>query len=250
VIEVTVRFGGKPVTLMIKDHGIPLGTDKTAAEIFEAMRNSFHMTKQRCYNEKCPDYRYYGGRGIVVCDRWLESPLNVLADMGLRPKAYTLERKNNDGPYSVDNCKWATRAAQGLNTRQTKLITYCGETLPVAEWERRSGFKPGTLKARLGPLGYSVEEAFSKQVKCGELLSGREYPHLVDQSWRTVEAMHANPQKPVLSNEQIEHVRRLHSELAMTFTTIGKLFGVCTQTASEAVRGVGTYERIEYAAAA
>lgn len=77
---------------------------------------SWKSMRQRCRNEKCTDYKFYGGRGITICDRWSEFS-NFLQDMGERPKGLTLERKDNDGNYELDNCCWATRAAQVKNKR-------------------------------------------------------------------------------------------------------------------------------------
>ena len=76
--------------------------------------------KQRCNNPEHNAYKYYGGRGITVCDRWLEFE-NFFEDMGERPKELTLERKNNELGYFKENCCWATRAEQIHNSRQTKL---------------------------------------------------------------------------------------------------------------------------------
>lgn len=246
-VEIEIKFNGSPLTVLVKDHGIPLNTDKSHAEIFSSMRDSFNMTKQRCYNKNSKDYRYYGGRGISICDRWLESPINLLIDMGLRPDGYTLERIDNDGPYSPENCKWATRAVQATNSRNSILITRNGETHTIAEWERRLGFKPGTLKARLGMLNYTIDEAFTKPVKYGGLVQGKVYQHMQDQSWRTTTAMRAKPKQPALSVDNVKRARALYTEVAMTFSSIAKLFGVCIETASQAVQKEGPYGGKEYA---
>ncbi len=82
----------------------------------------------RCTNPKSTAYRYYGGRGIKVCRRWLKFE-NFLADMGLRPPNLTIDRINNDGNYCKSNCRWATRAQQAINKRQRgKSILY---TAPI-----------------------------------------------------------------------------------------------------------------------
>ena len=73
---------------------------------------------KRCLLPSNKRYADYGGRGIQVCDRWRESFLNFLTDMGKRPGPdLSLERMNNDGNYEPSNCKWATRSEQQLNKR-------------------------------------------------------------------------------------------------------------------------------------
>jgi len=76
--------------------------------------------KERCSNPKHNRYKYYGGKGIKVCDRWKESFLNFLSDMGKRPIGkvrYTIERINGEKGYGPSNCKWATYAEQNKNRK-------------------------------------------------------------------------------------------------------------------------------------
>jgi hypothetical protein len=83
--------------------------------------NTWLRMKQRCYNENTHYYKNYGGRGITVCDRWLESYENFLADMGMRPsKTHSLDRINNDEGYSPENCRWGTKTEQSFNRRKPK----------------------------------------------------------------------------------------------------------------------------------
>lgn len=78
--------------------------------------------KMRCYTPNNKGYKNYGGRGITVCDRWLEPEgkgfLNFLEDMGERPEGMSLERKDNDLGYSPENCIWDTRGNQCINRRK------------------------------------------------------------------------------------------------------------------------------------
>lgn len=126
----------------------------------------------RCTNENHPGYAHYGGRGITVCDRWLESFENFVADMGECPEGMTLERRDNDKGYSKENCVWATRARQSRNTSRNRLIEFGGVTLPMRDMEIRLGFKKGTLQRRLD-LGWSVEDACSLPVNPGKPLRKR-----------------------------------------------------------------------------
>lgn len=98
--------------------------------------------KTRCLNVNVKSFPNYGGRGIVVCPRWLHSFENFLADMGRRPSPkHSIDRFDNDGPYAPDNCRWATPHEQRLNQRPIKRPTHC---------QRGHAFTPENSYARPG----------------------------------------------------------------------------------------------------
>lgn len=120
--------------------------------------------KTRCYNQNTRKYPRYGGRGIVVCERWLG--INgfqcFLVDMGLRPSPlYSIDRIDNDGDYEHANCRWATLLEQAQNKSNSRTITSQGVTLTVAEWSRRTGIGRDTIAARIDILGWSTDDAVS-----------------------------------------------------------------------------------------
>jgi len=83
---------------------------------------SWSSMRRRCYDTKRHNYKYYGGRGVKVCDRWNQSFLLFLEDMGERPsKSHTIDRIDNNKDYTPDNCKWSTKTEQSMNRRDRKL---------------------------------------------------------------------------------------------------------------------------------
>lgn len=101
--------------------------------------------KKRCLDPAHPSYPRYGGRGITVCVRWLESFPAFLADMGEPAPEMSLDRINNDGGYSPDNCRWATRREQQANTSIASIVELNGEKVCVPEAARRLGLNLATL---------------------------------------------------------------------------------------------------------
>ena len=109
----------------------------------------------RCRNPHNPEFMNYGGRGIEICDRWNKF-VNFYADMGEPPPGMTLERKNTDGPYSPENCCWATPMEQCNNMRKNRLLTYNGITQTCAQWARVLGISYNTLSYRFR-AGWTTE---------------------------------------------------------------------------------------------
>jgi hypothetical protein len=85
--------------------------------------NCWRKMRSRCNDTNNAEYRYYGGRGIRVCERWADFAVFMM-DMGARPTpAHTIDRINNDGNYEPDNCRWATMAEQNRNKRKAYSVT-------------------------------------------------------------------------------------------------------------------------------
>ncbi len=112
--------------------------------------NSWSSMKQRCSNKNDINYHNYGGRGIVVCERW-HSFENFLIDMGERPSKYhSLDRfPDKNGNYEPSNCRWATPKQQMRNVRYNRMLTYEGKTLCIAEWAEILGIGQETIRSRL-----------------------------------------------------------------------------------------------------
>jgi len=122
-----------------------------------------HMV-QRCTNPNATGYRWYGGRGINVCERWRGSFAAFYTDMGPRPSSkHSIDRVDSNGDYTPDNCRWATAAEQQRNKRSLHKVTYNGESLCLAEWGERTGISRRTIRGRL-VSGWSVDGALTEPV--------------------------------------------------------------------------------------
>lgn len=117
--------------------------------------------KERCGNPKLGAYQNYGGRGISVCLRWLESFDNFLADLGPRlSDQHSLERVDNNGNYEPSNCVWATRSEQNNNRRNNRLITLNGDTKTLTQWCKERHISFNKVNGRLR-IGWSAEKALT-----------------------------------------------------------------------------------------
>jgi hypothetical protein len=105
--------------------------------------------KQRCYDPACRSYRWYGARGITVCDRWRDSFDNFYADMGPRPsKSDSIDRLDGNGSYSQENCRWATKQEQVANLRSNVVIEFNGKKQHIAAWARKTGLSEKVIGER------------------------------------------------------------------------------------------------------
>lgn len=138
-----------------RTHGM---SRKTEFRIWTDMR-------RRCTQPHRPDYKNYGGRGIRVCDEWLNSFDAFYRDMGSRPDGCTLDRTDNDGPYSKDNCRWSSVKVQSRNSRRNVKYEFSGERMTLAEAAERFGFAEATLRSRITLYNWSPDDAVSKPVR-------------------------------------------------------------------------------------
>lgn len=119
-----------------------------------------HM-KDRCFNPRSQRYGRYGARGIAVCDRWKESFLAFIEDVGPRPSPkHSLERVNNNGHYEPGNVVWAEREQQANNKSTSVILEFRGESLSVNQWARRLGICNRTIGMRLN-AGWSIEKTLT-----------------------------------------------------------------------------------------
>jgi hypothetical protein len=138
---------------LVKENSTTHGMHQTSTyKIWRSMKN-------RCLNPKNKGYQHYGSRGISVCDRWLKFE-NFYIDMGEKPEGMSLDRKNNDGPYSPENCRWATPREQSNNQRSNHLITYQDKTQTLSQWAEELGISRNTLLNRLTSR-WTVEKALT-----------------------------------------------------------------------------------------
>lgn len=127
---------------------------------------SWDQMIQRCTNPLHKSYPRYGGRGIVICKRWLESFEAFLADMGERPDGKTLDRRRNAGNYEPGNCRWSTPKVQSNNRSDNVVIEFQGRSQTIAQWAEELGMSRQALRYRLNN-GWTTEEAMTAKLDRG-----------------------------------------------------------------------------------
>ena len=129
--------------------------------------NVWSDMKKRCYNTKNVDYKNYGGRGITVCDEWMDfqnfyewAIANGYDETAPRGQC-TIDRIDVDGCYEPENCRWVDRYIQMNNKRNNRILTYNGESHTLAEWSEIGNIPYNSEKSRLNKLHGSVEKTLT-----------------------------------------------------------------------------------------
>ena len=133
-----------------------------------ASYNSWHAMMARCYTPSTEGYYRYGGRGIKVCDRW-KDVRNFVADMGYRTKGCIIDRKDNDGNYTPENCKWSTPTEQANNRTTSVKIKYKGVTDSVRGWAERTGLSTHIIYRRR-KAGLPIEDVLSQVTRRSQVV--------------------------------------------------------------------------------
>lgn len=123
------------------------------------LRNVWRLMIRRCESPKDKGFKYYGGRGIKVCDRWHDFD-NFYTDMGVRPPNMQIDRIDNNGNYEPGNVRWATLPEQTRNRRSNTNLTFAGRTMCLQDWATQVGIGPPTILRRL-QRGWSIEKALT-----------------------------------------------------------------------------------------
>lgn len=151
--EIRCGFGARKVRLR---HG----------ESKTSLHKIWDGIKTRCYNKNNRAYKWYGAKGIHMCDEWKNSYENFsqwAKENGYSP-GLTIERIDNNCDYCPSNCIWIPLREQGINKSTTKYIEYKGIVKTISDWARCSGINPGTFRDRLR-RGWSIEEALNTPVR-------------------------------------------------------------------------------------
>ena len=128
--------------------------------------NTWSHIRQKCYNQKNKKFYRYGARGIKVCDRWNSVDNgyeNFIADMGKAPSSdHSIERVDNDGDYCPENCIWATRKIQAMNTQRSLKFEWKGKLMTLPQIAQEEGKRPKQVYQLVKKYKKSIEYAIQK----------------------------------------------------------------------------------------
>lgn len=132
--------------------------------------NAWHGLRDRCLNPESKAYKYYGGKGVIICDRWLgeDGFQHFYDDMGEKPTPkHSIDRINSNGNYEPGNCRWATWEEQQNNkTGYNRIIEYKGVKQTSAQWARMLGTSRETIGYRI-KAGWTAEQIIETPItKC------------------------------------------------------------------------------------
>lgn len=117
--------------------------------------------RQRCFDKNQSHYKYYGGKGVTMCEEWMNdySEFYKWSMNNDASKELTIDRIDNNGNYEPNNCRWVDSITQANNKTQNRIIEYNGKKLTVMQWSRYTGIGEGTIRKRLDDYGYTIAEA-------------------------------------------------------------------------------------------
>lgn len=129
------------------------------------LKSIYKNMKSRCYNPNVPCYKHYGGRGITICDEWLNSfdSFEQWALSNGYADSLTIDRIDNDKDYSPSNCRWVSQKEQCNNKRTNYYITYMGCTKTLMEWCDELNLSYGKISSRIHQYNMSPTEAFESE---------------------------------------------------------------------------------------
>lgn len=157
--------GGKIISCGCYQHEIAGRTNRTHGMSRNRIYRIWKSLRNRCENANIPQYSDWGGRGITVCEEW--HSFEQFYEWAIRhgySDNLSIDRKDNEGDYCPENCRWTTAKEQALNRRSNVLITHNGVTKHISEWDKDIGSsKSGRVRARLN-AGWSVERAVTTPV--------------------------------------------------------------------------------------
>lgn len=130
--------------------------------------NIWSSMRERCYCKTSAAYKYYGEKGITICDEWKDfSAFEKWAlengyDQSAKPHQCTIDRIDNANGYSPSNCRWADSTIQSNNQTSNIIIDYCGEKKTLAEWAKDKGLRYSVIYNRIVRYGWDVERAMTE----------------------------------------------------------------------------------------